>query len=184
MGAWNSRGLRGSYLEETLDSVNQIYMDQGLAVVQKVPTPITPVEYDKQRGTIRLAYFDKKSTVDYIGNIQGFPVCFDAKETAIANLPLYNIHEHQIEFMKAFAAQNGLAFLIVLFRSEDAAFLLPCEKLFEFLDGAANGGRKSIPRSAFEERYRIGTHGNIQLHYLEAVSTYLNQKENQGEKEA
>ena len=48
--------------------------------MQKIPTPITPVKMDKEHRQITLAYFDQRSTVDYIGAVQGIPVCFDAKE--------------------------------------------------------------------------------------------------------
>lgn len=44
---------------------NDKYREQGLALVQKVPTPITPVNIN-DKGQITLAYFDSKSTVDYI----------------------------------------------------------------------------------------------------------------------
>lgn len=176
MGTWNSRGLRGSFLEEVINSVNQIYLDEKLGVIQKVPTPITPIEYDKSTNTIRVAYFEKKSTVDYIGNIQGVPVCFDAKETSTTNLPLYNIHEHQVNFMRAFDEQDGLAFLIVMFRQDERAYLLPFEVLEQYWVASRNGGRKSIPRKAFEDKYEIFPSGNIQLHYLEAVARYLKEK--------
>ena len=82
MPSWNSRGLRGSALEESVNMTNEKYREQGLALIQKIPTPITPVEMDKEHGHITMAYFDKKSTVDYIGVVQGVPVCFDAKECA------------------------------------------------------------------------------------------------------
>ena len=75
------------------------YRSQGLALIQKVPTPITPIEIDKETRHITLAYFDKKSTVDYIGVVQGIPVCFDAKECSEDTFPLQNIHPHQVEFM-------------------------------------------------------------------------------------
>ena len=78
MGAWNSRGLRGSTLEEIINYTNEAYRQQGLALIQKIPTPITPVEFNGEKRTITLAYFEKQSTVDYIGAVQGFPVCFDA----------------------------------------------------------------------------------------------------------
>ena len=71
MGYWHSRGLHGSYLESLINTTNQLYLEHELAVVQKLPTAITPVELDKQKGTIKLAYFDAKSTVDYMGNVQG-----------------------------------------------------------------------------------------------------------------
>ena len=74
MATWNSRGLRGSVLEELINYANQKYKDKGLALIQKIPTPITPVRFDKESRHITLAYFEKKSTVDYIGAVQGIPV--------------------------------------------------------------------------------------------------------------
>ena len=84
MSTWNSRGLRGSTLEDMVNKTNEKYREAGLALIQKVPTPITPVRIDQQSRHITLAYFDQKSTVDYIGAVQGIPICFDAKECAKA----------------------------------------------------------------------------------------------------
>ncbi len=75
MATWNSRGLRGSALEELVNRTNEAYAANALALIQKVPTPITPINIDKQTRHITLAYFDQKSTVDYIGAVQGIPVC-------------------------------------------------------------------------------------------------------------
>ena len=82
MGTWSSRGLRGSTLEDMINMTNEHYRQQKLALIQKIPTPITPVEIDQSTRHITLAYFEKQSTVDYIGAVQGIPVCFDAKECA------------------------------------------------------------------------------------------------------
>jgi len=41
MATWNSRGLRGSTLEEFINRTNETYLTNGLALIQKVPTPIT-----------------------------------------------------------------------------------------------------------------------------------------------
>ena len=111
MATWNSRGLRGSTLEEFINHTNERYDELGLALIQKIPTPITPVRIDKERRHITLAYFDKVSTVDYIGTVQGIPVCFDAKECNSDTFPLQNIHEHQMIFMEKFEKQGGVAFL-------------------------------------------------------------------------
>ena len=94
MGTWNSRGLRGSALEELINRTNEQYREKGLALIQKIPTPITPIKIDKEKRHITLAYFDQKSTVDYIGAVQGIPVCFDAKECASDTFALQNLHEH------------------------------------------------------------------------------------------
>ena len=102
MGTWTSRGLRGSMLEELINRSNEQYLERGLALIQKIPTPITPIKIDKQERHITLAYFDQKSTVDYIGAVQGLPVCFDAKESHSDVFSLQNIHEHQVIFMENF----------------------------------------------------------------------------------
>ena len=83
MGTWSSRGLRGSTLEDMINMTNENYRDKKLALIQKIPTPITPVKIDQQTRHITLAYFEKQSTVDYIGAVQGIPICFDAKECAV-----------------------------------------------------------------------------------------------------
>ena len=70
MATWNSRGLRGSTLEEFINRTNETYLTNGLALIQKVPTPITPINIDKATRHITLAYFEQKSTVDYIGAVQ------------------------------------------------------------------------------------------------------------------
>ena len=86
MPTWKSRGLRGSILEDFINRTNEKYREQGLALIQKIPTPITPVQMNEKKQ-ITLAYFDQKSTVDYIGAIQGITVCFDAKECAVHDDP-------------------------------------------------------------------------------------------------
>ena len=88
MSTWNSRGLRGSTLEDMINRTNERYLESGLALIQKIPTPITPINIDKNTRHITLAYFDQKSTVDYIGAVQGIPVCFDAKECAVDRFAL------------------------------------------------------------------------------------------------
>ena len=55
MATWNSRGLRGSTLEEFINRTNEIYQENGLAVIQKIPTPITPINIDKQTRHITRA---------------------------------------------------------------------------------------------------------------------------------
>lgn len=86
MATWNSRGLRGSTLE-VVNRTNEQYREKGLALIQKIPTPITPVRMDKENRHITLAYFEQRSTVDYIGAVQGIPVCFDAKECSTGTFP-------------------------------------------------------------------------------------------------
>ena len=118
MATWNSRGLRGSTLEELINRTNEKYLANHLALIQKIPTPLTPINIDKASRHIPLAYFEQKSTVDYIGVVQGIPVCFDAKECHTDTFPLANIHEHQLDFMRNFEKQDGIAFVLILWYNE------------------------------------------------------------------
>ena len=172
MGFWNTRGLRGSALEDLVNFTNDYYRQRGLALFQKIPTPITPVEVSNEKRIITLAYFDKQSTVDYIGVVQGIAVCFDAKETTLKSLPIQNIHPHQIAFMKDFQKQNGISFLLVYFSAIDSFYFLLFETLEQYWTDSQKGGRKSIPLSAFEEQYHI-KHKNGILQYLDVINTYL-----------
>ena len=52
MSTWNSRGLRGSTLEELLNRTNEKYSENNLALIQKIPTPITPINIDKKTRQI------------------------------------------------------------------------------------------------------------------------------------
>jgi len=144
--SFSNRGLRGSTFEEMINLTNERYRSDGLAIVQKIPTPITPVEISKANSTITLAYFEKKSTVDYMGLVQGVPICFDAKETRQKSLPINNTHRHQIEFMQEFVRHGGLAFVPVNFALFDQFFLFPFEHLKHAWDAAQRGGRKLLHR--------------------------------------
>ena len=144
MGTWNSRGLRGSTLEDLINRTNDSYREKKLALIQKVPTPITPVSIDKESRHITLAYFEQKSTVDYIGAVQGIPICFDAKECAVKTFPLQNIHPHQISFMKEFEEQGGICFIILSFTSFNEIYYLPFDQVYRFWKRMEEGGRKSF----------------------------------------
>ena len=50
MPTWNSRGLRGSTLEDLLNRTNEKYAHNGLALIQKIPTPITPINIDFEQS--------------------------------------------------------------------------------------------------------------------------------------
>ena len=179
MATWNSRGLRGSTLEELINMTNDIYKDRNLALVQKIPTPITPVEFDKNTRHITKAYFEKDSTVDYIGVVQGIPVCFDAKECAAKRFPLANIHEHQMAFMSEFEAQEGMAFLLIYFKEVDVFYYLTFQKLKEFWERCKKGGSKSFSYEELEPRYQISTYDGVMIHYLDMVQQDLSDRDEQ-----
>ena len=173
MATWKSRGLRGSALEEMINRTNEKYRDEGLALIQKIPTPITPVEIDQRTRQITLAYFDQKSTVDYIGAVQGIPVCFDAKESASETFALQNIHDHQYKFMEDFVNQGGVAFFLIYYTSIDEFYYLPFEYLKIFWERAKNGGRKSFRHDELNPAYIIPRDDDVLVPYLETLKIDL-----------
>jgi recombination protein U len=160
-------------LEEMINYTNSMYREKKLALIQKVPTPITPIEIDKESRHITLAYFEKKSTIDYIGVVQGVPVCFDAKECAVETFTMNNIHEHQIEFMKEFEEQNGVAFILIYFKKQDIYYYLTFKKLMEFWERSVQGGRKSFRYDELDPSYQIPVKNSVCIHYLEMLKKDL-----------
>lgn len=176
MATWNSRGLRGSTLEDLINHTNEFYRQKEMALVQKIPTPITPVKIDKSQGTISLAYFEKDSTVDYIGVVQGVPICFDAKECAVDTFSLRNIHEHQIEFMSDFEKQNGISFLIIMFTAKNKFYYMPFRELKSYLERAKNGHAKNFKFDELNKEYFITSESGAMVHYLRGLQKDLEER--------
>ena len=163
MGTWKTRGLRGSTLEDLINRTNDSYREKKLALIQKIPTPITPIEIDKKSA------------------VQGIPVCFDAKECAVRTFPLQNIHPHQIAFMKEFEAQGGVAFIILSFTAENEIYYVPFDVVNRFWVRMEEGGRKSFTYDeVVPEAYRIRSHRDMYVHYLEGIQQDLDRKEEKG----
>lgn len=176
MGTWNTRGLRGSALEDLINRSNESYREKKLALIQKVPTPITPISIDKESRHITLAYFEQKSTVDYIGAIQGIPVCFDAKECGADTFPLSNIHPHQMVFMKDFEAQGGISFIILSFTARNQVYYLPFDEISRFWGRMEEGGRKSFTYEELDKTWLIESRRDVFIHYLTMVQRDLERR--------
>lgn len=170
MAYFKSAGLRGSELEEMINITNDLYLKEGVALIQKIPTPITPIEMDQEKRVIKLAYFEKKSTVDYIGVAQGVPICFDAKETMKTAMPLQNIHEHQVEYMENFKRQNGVSFFIFYYKSVEKCYLVPLEKYLEIVK---DNTKKSISYKEFSKEYELKIERGTYINYLNKLNNFI-----------
>lgn len=177
MGTWNSRGLRGSTLEDLVNRTNEYYMGKKLALIQKIPTPITPVRMDKEHRQITLAYFEQRSTVDYIGVVQGIPVCFDAKECVADTFPLQNIHEHQIEFMGRFEKQEGIAFFLLYYSAKNILYYMRYEEMMKFWNRAKKGGRKSFRLEELDPGFFMELRRGSLVPYLDGINKDLDVRE-------
>jgi len=170
----------GMTLESDIEASNTYYLNHGIAVIHKKPTPIQVVNVSypaRNKAKITEAYYKTPSTTDFNGVYQGKYIDFDAKETnSKTSMPLKNVHEHQIEHLKNVHQQGGIAFLIVHFKKYNQYFLLPADVLFSFWDqqNDKEKGRKSIPYSAFLELAHLIPFGyQPRLDYLKIVSLKL-----------
>ena len=143
IGGVTGQGGRGALLEDLVNFTNEQYRRRGIALVQKIPTPITPISM--QGAMITKAFFTEKSTVDYIGIMEGGRgVAFDAKECHTDTFPLKNVHRHQVEFLKEFHEYGGAAFLLIYYSEHQKFYMMPYEDLAAFIDRMEAGGRKSV----------------------------------------
>lgn len=164
-----SASNRGMNLEEDINLSNEWYVDKGIALITKRPTPINIVKVDYSKGArITDAYFEKQSTTDYNGVYKGKYLDFEAKNTkSKTSFPLSNIEKHQIIHLKRVIEQGGIAFFIIQFQELGKVYLLDASFVIEFWE---NSERKSIPFSVFEkEGIEIKQGYNPRLFYIDAV---------------
>ena len=163
---------RGDVFEEIINMSNKMYQRKGIALVQKIPTPMKPIRRGNQ---IISAYYEEKSTLDYIGVYEGVPIAFDAKETKEENrFPLNNIQNHQIEFMGNWYKHGGRAFLLVNFTKLDVAYRLDWITLSwywkQYKENRGKRGFGSISFNEFEcNCKKIRSRDGIMLDYLEGM---------------
>ena len=177
MATWNSRGLRGSAFESIINSTNEYYRSRNLALVQKIPTPITPLKFDGERRIITEAYFEKDSTVDYIGVVQEIPICFDAKECKTDTFSLQNIHDHQYKFMEDFEKQGGVAFLLILFSERNDMYYMRFSELKRYVERVKEGHAKNFKYIELDDDYFMRADGPALVHYLEGINRDIQSRE-------
>lgn len=107
---------RGHQLELAVEKQNSHYLRDGIARIDKVATPMIYSNGEWKHG--------RKSTVDFIGILRGGrAVAFDCKQVAGDSLPMANIHEHQVKYLRDVLELGGLAFFLVHFRKQDRCFV-------------------------------------------------------------
>lgn len=162
-------GNRGMTLESEINSTNEYYLLNDIAIIHKKPTPVAVVKQVNQK--IVDAYFKVPSTTDYNGIYKGKYIDFDAKETkSKTSFPLANIHLHQIKHIESIIRHKGIAFIILRFTTLNETYLLFGKDLLSFIN---NNNRKSIPYEYFKEKgYLIKDKLQPQVDYLKIIEKY------------
>lgn len=138
-----SQANRGKWFETAIGSTNAAYKRKGVALVNKIPTPISYNTRTKK------AFYEAKSTVDFVGIIKGGKhIAFDTKEVDIMRLPFDNVSSHQEEYMTNTQKMGGTAFLLVYFKKKNECYMLDINRYTNY-KRASN--RKSIPYDWFKD---------------------------------
>jgi recombination protein U len=157
---------RGMNLEAEVIKANLRYDALGLAVINKVSTPIQVIR-NRETRKIDGAFFKEKSTVDFVGISKGKYLTFDAKETKNkTSFPMKNIKQEQYEHLKKVNEQKGISFLLIYFVAHDEKYILTIDQLIYWKEQEATG-RKSIPYEFFKENCKQCYPGlNVAINYL------------------
>ncbi|WP_018782932.1 Holliday junction resolvase RecU [Bacillus sp. 95MFCvi2.1] len=160
-------GTHGAAFENLINFSNDMYRNNKIALITKRATPVVVTKKYKD-GRIKEGYFEKKSTVDYDGIYKGRLVAFEAKATINkTSFALSNISPHQYEYLKMAEEMGAICFFLIEFSIEHSIFLVSFSLIKEYVTAANEGGRKSIPRSVFDERsYLIKPTNRALVDYL------------------
>lgn len=163
----SSHANRGRNLETYIEQSIERYSLLEIAEIERVPTPIGIDKVDSKTNKITAAFFERKSTVDFIGIAQGKFIAFDAKQTEDPNkLPLSNIHEHQYTKLRKYLLQGGISFILVHFQAHHETYILRHSDLSYWWEQ----GAKSIPYHFFKDKcIKCGPGRNISIDFLKAL---------------
>jgi recombination protein U len=143
---------RGMSLEDDINTTNNDYLSNDLAIIHKKPTPITIVKVDyptRSKAKICEAYFKLPSTTDYNGIYKGKYIDFEAKEClSKTSFPFASIHPHQIKHLSDVIRHGAIAFIIIRMTNYGLDYLIDAK---EFIDYYNLQKRKSLPYAWIKE---------------------------------
>lgn len=143
-------GNRGMHFEKLINLSNEMYQREGVALINKRPTPVKVTKSAK--GRITGGYFESKSTVDYDGVYKGRAVAFEAKSTeSLTRFDLKNIAQHQLDYLEKAEKMGAVCFFLIEFSKDKTVFLVPASVIQSYVRMSHQpNGKKSIPKADFD----------------------------------
>lgn len=165
-------GNRGMSLESDINSSNNYYLENDIAVIYKKPTPIKVVKVDYSKNKITEGFYEIPSTTDYNGIYKGKYIDFEAKETkSKTSFPINNIHKHQIKHLVKIMKHGGISFIIIRFTTLNKTFLIFTKDFITYFE---NNIKKSIPLTYIEEKgFLIKDGYNPIIDYLNIIDKFI-----------
>jgi recombination protein U len=168
-------GHRGMAFEALLDYAHIEYEQQNIAIIDKIPTPVTVLKME--HGKIVDGFYAKKGLVDYTGTYRQRPIWFDAKSTiGTSRFPLSFVHEHQVERLLKHQRCGAICFLLFSFEKLGKVFLMSLKNFMFYWNRQFEGkrGYKSIPYEDFATyAFEVTASNRCVLDYLIVVDALL-----------
>ena len=154
----------GMGFESDISKSCDYYRLEGIAEIYKRPTPIKVVKMSKEKpGMIQEAYFEQKSTTDYVGIYKGKYIDFECKETIHDTVPYHMIREQQYRHLENIIKLGGIGFFLVSFKTAGEVYLLRAEII---LNEVKEKGHPGFKRSFFQEHGVLVKRGYNPPYYL------------------
>ena len=149
----------GMHFEADIEKCCDFYREKGVADIYKRPTPIRIVKMSKEHpGMISEAYFQEKSTTDFVGIYKEKYIDFECKETIHDRVPYSMIREQQYRHLAFILKLGGIGFFLVSFKNAQEVYLMKAQVI---LDKVKDGSHPGFPRPFFKENGTL-----IQRSYL------------------
>lgn len=160
---------KGKGFEMEVELANKQYKRKGIALIQKISTPWVVLRKGKQ---IVSAFPEGQSTLDFRGTVTpGISVSFDCKETIDEKgLPLANILDHQIDYMKNALEVGEVSFILCYLVKQDKRYFIPGETVIYYWNRwKENKGKRGFNFIPTEKMKEIKSKDGIILDYLEVI---------------
>ena len=133
----------GMGFESDISKCCDYYRSKGIADIYKRPTPIKVVRMSKTKpGMIEEAYFEAKSTTDYVGIYKGKYIDFECKETIHDSVPYHMIREQQYDHLSFILSLGGIGFFLVSFKSYQEVYLMKASIILDAIKKKKHPGFK------------------------------------------
>lgn len=115
----------GMSFEADVSKTCDFYRSKEIADIYKRPTPIKVVKMSKEKpGMISEAYFQEKSTTDFVGIYKGRYIDFECKETIHDSIPYSMIREQQYRHLELIEKLGGIGFFLISFKTYQEVYLI------------------------------------------------------------
>ncbi|PFH75058.1 Holliday junction resolvase RecU [Bacillus nitratireducens] len=164
------QGNRGMAFEKLINLANEMYQREGLALINKRPTPVKVLE--SKGGCVLNGFYEAKSTVDYDGVYKGRAIAFEAKSTENpTRFDLKNIAQHQLDYLEKAERMGAICFFLIEFSKDKSVFLVPLSVIQAYVRMSHQPkGKKSIPRVDFDiYGYLVDQTERAPVDYLQCI---------------